>query len=72
MYLQYGQEFIHRNKEQSYKFVKASELQAKIKELEQQYELVNNRVQTEEATVKAGLLKLEGLEEVEKMGILEG
>ena len=52
--------------------MKASELQAKIKELEQQYELVNNRVQTEEATVKAGLLKLEGLEEVEKMGILAG
>ena len=52
--------------------MKASELQAKIKELEEQYELVKNRVQAEEATVKEGLLKLEGLEEVEKMGILEG
>lgn len=52
--------------------MKASELQAKIKELEEQYELVKNRVQAEEATVKEGLLKLEGLEEVEEMGILEG
>lgn len=43
MYLQYGQEFIHRNKEQSYKFVKAAELQFKIKELQDQYDANKNK-----------------------------
>lgn len=34
VYIRYGNEFILRNKEGSYKFIKAAELQSKITELE--------------------------------------